>query len=88
MLQKGFTPLHICAKYGNTDVARLLLEKDADPDAAAKNGLTPLHVATHYANDDIVQLLLRYKAKPEAPARVCVLAGHLFRQLSLLGTES
>lgn len=34
--QKGFTPLHVAAKYGNMEVASLLLQKNASPDAAGK----------------------------------------------------
>lgn len=35
-LQKGFTPLHVAAKYGKIEVANLLLQKNASPDAAGK----------------------------------------------------
>lgn len=35
-LQKGFTPLHVAAKYGNMEVANLLLQRSASPDAAGK----------------------------------------------------
>lgn len=69
-LQKGFTPLHIAAKYGNIKVARLLLQKDANPNAQGKNGLTPLHVATHYNHASVAQLLLENKADPHATAKV------------------
>lgn len=34
--QKGFTPLHVAAKYGKVRVAELLLEHDAHPNAAGK----------------------------------------------------
>ena len=34
--QKGFTPLHLAAKYGNIKVARLLLAKEAPVDAQGK----------------------------------------------------
>lgn len=34
--QKGFTPLHVAAKYGKLEVANLLLQKSASPDAAGK----------------------------------------------------
>lgn len=36
--QKGFTPLHVAAKYGKIEVANLLLQKSAPPDAAGKVG--------------------------------------------------
>ena len=35
-LQKGFTPLHLSAKYGNIKVSRLLLAKGAPVDAQGK----------------------------------------------------
>lgn len=38
LLQKGFTPLHVAAKYGKIEVANLLLQKNASPDAAGKVG--------------------------------------------------
>lgn len=69
-LQKGFTPLHIAAKYGNIKVARLLLQKDADPNVQGKNGLTPLHVATHYNNVNVALLLLENSASPHSTAKV------------------
>lgn len=68
--QKGFTPLHIAAKYGNIKVARLLLQKDANPDCQGKNGLTPLHVATHYNHVNVALLLLDNKASPHSIAKV------------------
>ncbi|KAG7279487.1 hypothetical protein CRUP_035873 [Coryphaenoides rupestris] len=33
-------------KYGKVDVAELLLERGANPNAAGKNGYTPLHIAS------------------------------------------
>ena len=34
--KRGFTPLHLAAKYGNMKVAKLLLQKDAPVDAQGK----------------------------------------------------
>ncbi len=42
-LQKGFTPLHVAAKYGKIEVAKLLLQKQAPPDAAGKVKVSILH---------------------------------------------
>ena len=70
IFQKGFTPLHIAAKYGQIKVARLLLQKEANPDVQGKNGLTPLHVATHYNHVSVALLLLDHKASPHSTAKV------------------
>jgi len=70
ILQKGFTPLHIAAKYGNVPISKILLSKGASPNAEGKNGLTPLHVATHYNSVEVAQLLLERKANPHAAAKV------------------
>lgn len=71
-LQKGFTPLHVAAKYGKLEVASLLLQKSASPDASGKSGLTPLHVAAHYDNQKVALLLLDQGASPHAAAKVSV----------------
>lgn len=42
-LQKGFTPLHVAAKYGKIEVANLLLQKNAPPDAAGKVQIFKAH---------------------------------------------
>uniref|UniRef100_A0A673G452 Ankyrin-3-like n=1 Tax=Sinocyclocheilus rhinocerous TaxID=307959 RepID=A0A673G452_9TELE len=68
-LQKGFTPLHVAAKYGKIEVAKLLLQKRAPPDAAGKSGLTPLHVAAHYDNQKVALLLLDQGSSPHAAAK-------------------
>uniref|UniRef100_A0A4W6C1Q7 Ankyrin 3 n=1 Tax=Lates calcarifer TaxID=8187 RepID=A0A4W6C1Q7_LATCA len=67
--KKGFTPLHVAAKYGKIEVANLLLQKNALPDAAGKSGLTPLHVAAHYDNQKVALLLLNQGASPHAAAK-------------------
>ena len=70
-LQKGMTPLHIAAKYGQLGVARLLLQRGAQPDMQGRNGLTALHVAAHYNKPNIVLLLLEeFRASPHCQAKV------------------
>jgi len=68
--QKGFTALHISAKYGTVRVARVMIKMGADVNIAGKNGLTPLHVASHYNHPAMVTLLLTSKASPHSTAKV------------------
>ena len=44
------------------DVARLLLERGADPNARMKEGLTPLHVAARDGRVDVARVLLKHGA--------------------------
>ncbi len=43
--EKGRTPLHWAAYYGNTEIAKLLIFHGANPYIKDKNGLTPLDIA-------------------------------------------
>jgi len=72
--QKGFTALHIAAKYGSLRVANVLLKKNANPNVDGKNGLTPLHVAAHYNHPAMVKLLLDQRANPHSVAKVSSVA--------------
>jgi len=84
-MQRGFTPLHMAAKFGKFKVARLLLDKGADANAEGKYKLTPLHVATHYGNTDVALLLLDRDATPQCAAKVQQLVFRSF--FSLLRSE-
>ncbi|XP_027359028.1 uncharacterized protein LOC113867769 [Abrus precatorius] len=45
----GETPLHMAAKNGCSEAARLLLARGASVEARANNGMTPLHLAVWYS---------------------------------------
>jgi hypothetical protein len=70
MYQKGFTALHIAAKYGHLRTARLLLKRGVDPNVEGRNGLTPLHVATHYSHIAVALMLMENGANPCCAAKV------------------
>lgn len=62
----GETPLHMAAKNGCNDAARVLLAYGAFIEAKANNGMTPLHLAVWYSlrSEDCstVKTLLEYNA--------------------------
>jgi hypothetical protein len=53
----GRTPLHVAARRGCGNVAKLLLARGADPDATTKEGWTPLHVASMSGKSELVKIL-------------------------------
>jgi len=60
------TPLHIAAFKDKPDVAEVLLDHGADPNARDKFGLTALHVAAMRGNMDLVRRLVEVGATAEA----------------------
>lgn len=62
---KGETPLHSAIRYGNKEIAELLIANHADVNARNRNdknpdmcGETPLHIAIRYGKKEIAELLL------------------------------
>jgi uncharacterized protein len=64
----GFTALHFSAFFGQPDSAKLLLERDADPRARARNPMAvePLHSAAASDQTEIARMLLDGGADPNA----------------------
>jgi ankyrin repeat protein len=65
----GFTPLHIAAQQQHADVATLLIEAGADPNARNRFGNTALWVALFNVRDgdgEVVRVLLDAGADPDA----------------------
>ncbi|XP_039124694.1 LOW QUALITY PROTEIN: ribulose bisphosphate carboxylase/oxygenase activase, chloroplastic [Dioscorea cayenensis subsp. rotundata] len=64
------TPLHMAAKNGCNESAKILIEHGAFLEAKAKNGMTPLHLAAWYAHQtdscDTVSTLLEHNANCSA----------------------
>ncbi|KAK3092650.1 hypothetical protein FSP39_005387 [Pinctada imbricata] len=60
------TPLSIACFHSLFEVAKVLLEANANANHVDDDGDTPLHYATYKNNGDITQLLLDYGANPHA----------------------
>jgi acyl-CoA-binding protein len=53
----GWTPLHWACDVGRVDIAQLLLQAHANPNAADTKGETPLHIALLTEDPELVRLL-------------------------------
>jgi ankyrin repeat protein len=58
----GRIPLWWPSAYGDLDVVRWLLDKNADPHISDNDGITPLAKASLEGQDLVVQLLERHQA--------------------------
>ncbi len=61
-----WTALHFAAAYGWTDVAAILLDRGADPNARARFDMTPLHWAAMRGHAEVAGLLTRRGARADA----------------------
>ncbi|XP_054744323.1 ankyrin repeat domain-containing protein 49-like [Anastrepha obliqua] len=62
----GYTPLHRACYNNFVDIAKLLLQYKADPNARTKLGWTPLHSACKWSNAECAGLLLQHGADVNA----------------------
>ncbi|SVA79717.1 uncharacterized protein METZ01_LOCUS132571 [marine metagenome] len=62
----GMTGLHWAAENGNSEIANILLESEADVEAVTRLGAyRPLHLAARRGHTSVIQLLLDASADPE-----------------------
>jgi uncharacterized protein len=64
--EMNLAPIHSAVSTDNLEIARLLLENKADPNAMQMKGYTPLHSAAYNGNHDMVELLLEFRADADA----------------------
>ncbi|XP_071423941.1 ankyrin repeat domain-containing protein 27 isoform X1 [Pithys albifrons albifrons] len=62
---RGYTPLHIAALWGQTSLVDLLVAKGAIVNATDYHGSTPLHLACQKGYQNVTLLLLHYKASTD-----------------------
>lgn len=62
------TPLHAAVSGRHFEIARMLVDNDADVNARQQQGWTPLHGAAQSGDQDLVKLLLAKGADREARA--------------------
>ena len=61
----GITGLHIAAKHGYCDIARILLGREADVNQRDNQGCTPLWYACHRNQTDFVSFLLNTNSEAD-----------------------
>jgi ankyrin repeat protein len=60
----GTTAIHWAAYHRDTEAAKALLARGANPSAVTSTGMTPLALACESGNADLVRLLLKARADP------------------------
>ena len=65
----GETPLHWAARFGQSQVAELLIAEGADVNAKNVVGQTPLHLAAGASHKEIIELLIAAGAEVNAKTK-------------------
>ena len=65
----GETPLHWAARFGQSQVAELLIAEGADVNAKNVVGQTPLHLAAGASHKEIIELLIAEGAEVNAKTK-------------------
>jgi hypothetical protein len=64
--KNGFTPLHVAARHGYDDIARLLISQKANVNARSTKGATALHMAASANHAGMIDLLAKEGALIDA----------------------
>eukprot|EP01062_Namystynia_karyoxenos_P030279 TRINITY_DN22633_c0_g1_i1.p1 TRINITY_DN22633_c0_g1~~TRINITY_DN22633_c0_g1_i1.p1 ORF type:complete len:813 (+),score=171.60 TRINITY_DN22633_c0_g1_i1:122-2560(+) len=87
--KEGLTPLHRAVRACNRAVSELLLDFEANPDAAAADGSSPVHIAARRGSCDLIYLLHECGANVNAatPSGVTPLHAAIeYRQMGAIST--
>ncbi|KAI8501925.1 hypothetical protein Bbelb_203370 [Branchiostoma belcheri] len=84
--ESNWTSLHVASRYGQTEVAALLIEHGADLEAREERDQTSLHVASRYGRTEVAVLLIEHGADLEAKDKYANVAwcGVLMKDSDLL----
>src|SRR5258707_4405954 len=74
------TPLHLASQSGNVDIARMLIERGADPTVQSRDGETALHLALREGNVDTARMLIERGVDPTVQNKDEETALHLASQ--------
>jgi ankyrin len=71
-MQNGYTPLHLAAQEGHSDMVALLLGPagKASSNCKAKNGLTPMHLAAQEDHVPVAEVLVEHAGQIEPQTKV------------------
>ncbi|XP_041105107.1 transient receptor potential cation channel, subfamily N, member 1 isoform X2 [Polyodon spathula] len=79
----GDSPLHVCCRRKDTDLAKLLVEYGASVDFQNEEGQTPLHVAAWEGDESMLKYFYQCKANPNiadkldrSPLHIAAERGH------------
>ena len=69
-LEDGGTPLYVASQLGYTDIVRLLIQANANPNLQLlSDGSSTLHIASQRGHADVVRVLLQANANPNCQAK-------------------
>ena len=82
----GITPLHVAAKYGQTTIAAILINKGVHPAPQDTNSVTPLFLAAAYNHPEMI-MLLGERGKPEKLTKMPGTTTEDFGDIHLLNSK-
>ena len=62
----GWTPLHIAAQYGSSEIFKFLAPQVENPNAPTPDGWTPLHIAAQHGSTEIFKFLAPQEENPNS----------------------
>ena len=67
--KSGETPIYWAARFGHTEIVKILCPLTENPNAPRWNGITPINIAVWFGHTEIVKILAPLTDNPNAPDR-------------------